>query len=115
MTQTSPAVERLPGRVLSAAGGVYDVELDDRSVVQASLRGRLKREERTGEKVVVGDRVDVVPEKSGADTVWAIDHVHERTTLLARRAPGKAPRPKPIVANVDQVIPVFAAASPAPS
>jgi ribosome biogenesis GTPase / thiamine phosphate phosphatase len=103
----------LTGTVLRKQGGVYEVETPGQ-VLEAVLRGRLKREERTGEKVVVGDRVDVVPEKSGADTVWAIDRVHERATLLARRAPGKAPRPKPIVANVDQLLIVFAAANPAP-
>jgi ribosome biogenesis GTPase len=103
----------LTGTVLRKQGGVYEVETPD-GVLEASLRGRLKREERTGEKVVVGDRVDIVPEKSGAETVWAIDRVHERRTLLARRAPGKAPRPKPIVANVDQLLIVFAAANPDP-
>ena len=103
----------LTGTVLRKQGGVYEVETPGQ-VLEAVLRGRLKREEKTGEKVVVGDRVDVVPEKSGTGTVWAIDRVHERATLLARRAPGKAPRPKPIVANVDQLLIVFAAANPAP-
>ncbi|HEX8690964.1 MAG TPA: ribosome small subunit-dependent GTPase A [Longimicrobium sp.] len=103
----------LTGTVLRAQGGVYEVETPG-GVLEAVLRGRLKREERTGEKVVVGDRVDVEPEASGAQTVWAIQRVHDRSTLLARRAPGKAPRPKPIVANVDQVLVVFSAARPAP-
>ena len=40
--------------------------------------------------------------------------MHARTTVLARKAPGTAPRPKPIVANVDQVLIVFAAAHPDP-
>ncbi|HEX2202917.1 MAG TPA: ribosome small subunit-dependent GTPase A [Longimicrobium sp.] len=103
----------LTGTVLRAQGGVYEVETPD-GVREAVLRGRLKREERTGEKVVVGDRVDLAPEASGEREVWAIERVHERRTLLARRAPGKAPRPKPIVANVDQVLIVFAAARPSP-
>jgi ribosome biogenesis GTPase / thiamine phosphate phosphatase len=101
------------GTVRRAQGGVYEVETPD-GVLEAVLRGRLKREERTGERVVVGDRVDLEPEQSGGDTVWAIQKVHERTTLLARRAPGKAPRAKPIVANLDQVVIVFAAARPDP-
>jgi ribosome biogenesis GTPase len=46
--------------------------------------------------------------------VWAIEKVHERHSVLARRAPGKAPRAKVIVANVDQVMIVFAAARPEP-
>lgn len=101
------------GTVRRGLGGVYEVETPE-GVVEAGLRGRLKREERTGEKVVVGDRVDVDEDRAGEDTVWSIVKVHERTTVLARKAPGKAPRPKPIVANVDQVLVVFAAARPDP-
>ncbi len=101
------------GTVRRAQGGVYEVETPD-GVLEAVLRGRLKREQRTGERVVVGDRVDLAPEQAGDATVWAIERVHERTTLLARKAPGKAPRPKPIVANLDQVVIVFAAAHPDP-
>ena len=103
----------LTGTVLRAQGGVYDVETSD-GMVEARLRGRLKREQRTGEKVVVGDRVDVEPEEGEAEQGWTVERVHERRTVLARKAPGKAPRPKVIVANVDQVLVVFAAANPTP-
>ncbi|HYR08742.1 MAG TPA: ribosome small subunit-dependent GTPase A [Longimicrobium sp.] len=103
----------LSGTVLQGLGGVYEVQTPE-GVVEAVLRGRIKRDERTGAKVVVGDRVDVDEERAGEETVWAIVNVHERTTVLARRAPGKAPRPKAIVANVDQVLIVFAAAHPDP-
>ena len=101
------------GTVRRGLGGVYEVETPE-GVIEAGLRGRIKRDERTGEKVVVGDRVDVDEEVAGEGTVWVIVRVHERTTVLARRAPGKAPRPKAIVANVDQVLVVFAAAHPDP-
>ncbi|HLM68094.1 MAG TPA: ribosome small subunit-dependent GTPase A, partial [Longimicrobium sp.] len=101
------------GTVRRGLGGVYEVETPE-GVIEAALRGRIKRDERTGEKVVVGDRVDVDEEVAGETTVWVIVRVHERTTVLARRAPGKAPRPKAIVANVDQVLVVFAAANPDP-
>ena len=103
----------LSGTVLQGLGGVYEVQTPE-GVVEAVLRGRIKRDERTGAKVVVGDRVDVEEERAGEETVWAIVRVHDRTTVLARRAPGKAPRPKAIVANVDQVLIVFAAAHPDP-
>ncbi|HEX2076615.1 MAG TPA: ribosome small subunit-dependent GTPase A [Longimicrobium sp.] len=101
------------GTVLQGLGGVYEVQTPE-GVVEAVLRGRIKRDERTGARVIVGDRVDVEQERAGEGTVWAIVGVHERSTVLARRAPGKAPRPKPIVANVDQVLIVFAAAHPEP-
>lgn len=104
----------LTGTVLRALGGVYDVETPG-GMVAATLRGRIKRDERTGDKVVVGDRVDVEPAGGASGgPEWAIARIHERRTVLARKAPGKAPRPKVIVANVDQVLIVFAAAHPAP-
>lgn len=99
----------MTGIVLRAHGGIYEVETPV-GVVEAVLRGRLKREERLGERVVVGDRVEV--EREGA--AWTIEQVGERQSALVRRAPGKAPRAKVIVANVDQVIVVFAAARPEP-
>lgn len=103
----------LTGTVLRGLGGVYEVETAD-GVVEARLRGRVKRDERSGDKVVVGDRVDVESEPTNTGEDWVVTRVHERRTVLARRSPGKAPRAKPIVANVDQVLVVFAAAHPSP-
>lgn len=103
----------MTGTVLRAHGGIYEIETPG-GVVEAVLRGRVKREERVGEKVVVGDRVEVARGESRGEEVWTIEEVHERRSALVRRAPGKAPRAKVIVANVDQVVVVFAAAHPAP-
>lgn len=105
-------VVRHRGTVRRTGGGVYDVELDSGSVVSASLRGRLKLEARTGDRVVIGDRVDVEVQPDGSATIEAVE---PRRTELARRAPGQgARRAKIIVANVDQVVIVFAAAHPEP-
>ncbi len=104
----------MTGTILRARGGIYEVETPE-GVIEASLRGRLKRVEKTGEKVVAGDRVEVERAESGAAAVWTIEEVHPRRTALVRRAPGKAPRPKPIIANVDRVVIVFAAAYPEPN
>ncbi len=103
----------LTGTVLLAQGGVYEIETPE-GTVEASLRGRLKREERTGDKVVVGDVVDLGRGSGSGGEAWTIERVHDRRSVLARRAPGKAPRAKVIVANVDQVLIVFAAARPDP-
>lgn len=83
-------------------------------IVHAVLRGRLKREERLGDRVVVGDRVMVGRTEGGEAEAWAIEEVLERRSSLARKAPGKAPRAKVIVANVDQIVIVFAVARPEP-
>lgn len=103
---------RYGGTVRRVAGGVYEVQLETGEVVEASLRGRLKLEQRTGDRVVVGDRVEV--ERQGEEDV-TIEAVLDRHSELARRAPGQgARRAKVIVANVDQVVAVFAAADPEP-
>jgi ribosome biogenesis GTPase / thiamine phosphate phosphatase len=107
------APESRSGIVLRAHGGVYEVETPD-GVVEAVLRGRVKREERVGDRVVVGDRVRVLrTEVSGRDA-WTIEAVTERTSELVRKAPGKAPRAKVIVANLDQVVIVFSVTRPDP-
>jgi ribosome biogenesis GTPase len=108
---------QIPGLVRAAVGGTYEVELHqgpvDGRVVDATLRGRLKREERTGQAVVVGDRVGV---QSHADGSHTIERVEERTSELARRAPGASGRhrAKVVVANVDQLVAVFSVARPEP-
>ncbi len=78
--------------------------------MQATLRGRLKKDEKSGDRVVAGDHVEIVMDAGGG----VIDHVETRRSLLARRSPGRRPRIKPIVANVDQVVVVLAAAHPEP-
>lgn len=100
------------GIVLRTRGGVYDVETTD-GVYEAVLRGRVKRQERVGDRVVVGDRVTLALDAAEGEA-WTIEDVEERTSALVRRAPGKAPRAKVIVANVDRIIIVFAAAKPYP-
>jgi ribosome biogenesis GTPase len=97
-------------------GGTYEVEVHPEGasrVVEASLRGRLKREQRTGDAVVVGDRVVVARQEDGGHTIEA---VASRTNELARRAPGRGRHrgAKVLVANVDQLVAVFAVADPQP-
>lgn len=100
------------GTVRRAAGGVYEVELEGGAVVRAALRGRLKLEQRTGDRVVPGDRVEVEHHPDGSITIEAVE---DRRSELARQAPGaRGRRAKVIVANVDQVVVVFAAARPDP-
>jgi ribosome biogenesis GTPase / thiamine phosphate phosphatase len=98
--------------VLRASGGVYDVALDDGTVAGASLRGRLKLQQRTGDRVVAGDRVELETQPDGSFT---IELVHPRHSELARRAPGHGRKAKVIVANIDRVVVVFAAAAPEPN
>lgn len=112
------------GVVLSGTGGAYQVLVADGTTVESSLRGRLKhgapkqsgRSDGTGEarplKLAVGDRVTL--ERDSATEGWSITSIHPRSGRLARRAPGGARGERVIVANVDQVVVVFAAAKPEP-
>lgn len=62
--------------------------------------------------VAVGDVVNVI---DAGTATGVIIEVHERRSALTRRAAGPKPLEQVIVANVDQVVCVVAAAKPAPS
>jgi len=101
---------RMKGAVHGVEGGVYRVELEDGSSVDATLRGRLKKERRTGGQVVIGDRVEV----SAQGDTWTVDAVEDRDTQLVRRGVGGR-RAKVMAANIDRVFAVVAAREPDPS
>ena len=123
----TPRVER--GIVLGGTGGSWRVRSEDGRIVDASLRGRLKREPaartavadtprrdggEAGErlKLAVGDEVLFEPDERGG--AWAIREILPRRSRLARRAPGGAYGERIVAANVDQVVIVFAVAKPEP-
>lgn len=67
------------------------------------------------ERVVCGDRVDVVGDTSGAaGTLARIVRVADRATLLRRTADDTDPVERVIVANADQLVVVTALADPEP-
>lgn len=115
------------GVVLSGTGGIWRVRRDDGEVTDASLRGRVKKSNagRRSDgslrrdtissaadtlKLTIGDRVEL--EQDGDAT--AIAGILPRRSRLARRAPGGGRGERIVAANVDQVVVVFAAASPEP-
>ena len=117
------------GVVLSGTGGVWRVRRDEGTIVEASLRGRVKKSNagRRADgslrrdtiasaaetlKLAVGDRV--LLEHDGGGSVWAIAEILPRRSRLARRAPGGGQGERIVAANVDQVVVVFAAANPEP-
>ena len=116
------------GTVLSGTGGIWQIRTDDGVQRDASLRGRLKQEisgktarETKGStsldsdralKLAVGDRVSL--DSNENDDAWTIDAIEPRQSKLARKRPGNAKGERVIVANLDQVLVVFAAANPEP-
>lgn len=117
------------GVVANGTGGVWRVVSDDGTEFDAVLRGRLKKVD-TGRrsdgsirrdtvaaaeqtlKLAVGDRVRLVHDPHAQ--AWAIDEILPRRSRLARRSPGGGKGERVIVANVDQVLIMFAAAKPEP-
>lgn len=101
----------LQGRVVRLQSGFYAV-VTDMGQFTCSLRGRLKRRTEQEDVVAIGDLVTIsaFPDFSGA-----IDAVEPRSHSLFRMDP----RPKGafkqiLLANVDQVVFVFACAQPDP-
>jgi ribosome biogenesis GTPase / thiamine phosphate phosphatase len=103
----------LPGTILRARSGFYSVLTDDGRVVESQLRGLLKRDRQATDLAVIGDRVRValLPDGQGA-----IERVEPRSSKFSRRQPGPRGvwKEDMLVANVDQVLVVFACADPMP-
>ncbi|WP_136520652.1 ribosome small subunit-dependent GTPase A [Cellulomonas telluris] len=75
----------------------------------------MKARELGRERVVPGDRVDVVGDTSGAkDTLARIVRIGERRTVLRRTADDTDPVERVIVANADRLVVVTALADPEP-
>ncbi|MGC4190640.1 MAG: ribosome small subunit-dependent GTPase A [Thermomicrobiales bacterium] len=110
------APEGMPqGRVVRAHGLWYEVALDDPEaespVVLATVRGQLKREMRRTDIVAVGDRVAVslLPDREAV-----IEWIGPRARALVRTARNTRDTDQVIVANLDQVLFVFAVRDPKP-
>ncbi len=105
--------EARTGVVLHGTGGVWQVRTDDGATVATTLRGRLKleREDAPHVKLAVGDRVTLAEDARGG--AWTIAAIAPRRSTLARRSPsGRGERV--VIANVDQVVVVFALVRPEP-
>lgn len=109
----APTETLLHGTVLRARSGFYTVRIDDGTQLECRLRGRVKQERGDSDLVVIGDRVAVAPLGDGEGMIESIE---PRRTRFSRRQPGPRGTWKEdmIVANLDQVLVVFACADPMP-
>lgn len=83
----------MKGIITKGIGGFYYVKAEDGAVHECKARGIFRK---NGIKPTIGDRVEI----SGG----SIDEIYERSSYLVR----------PSVANIDNLVIVIAAASPAP-
>ena len=102
------------GLVLRARSGFYTIATTEGDLVEARLRGRMKKERQASDLAVIGDRVTV---ERLADGSGAIASVEPRTRRFSRRQPGPRGswREDVIVANADLVAAVFACDRPPPN
>ena len=97
------------GMIITVDRGRFRVLISDRDVTATKAR----QLGRTG--VIVGDRVRVVGDTTGAEgTLARIVQVENRDTVLRRTADDDDPYERPIVANADQLVIVTALADPPP-
>ena len=102
------------GLVLRARSGFYTVMTDAGQLIEAHLRGRMKKERQASDIAVIGDRVtvEILPDGTGA-----IEAVEPRERRFSRRQPGPRGswREDVMVANADLVVAVFACDHPPPN
>jgi ribosome biogenesis GTPase / thiamine phosphate phosphatase len=107
------------GRVVRAQSGFFVVETEHGRVT-AVLRGRLRRDRQSAGLAALGDRVRVELIQRAAGDAGLLEgvilDVLPRDAVLARRAPGSKGvwAQDVVVANIDLLVPVFAARNPAP-
>ena len=102
------------GLVLRARSGFYTIATDEGDLVEARLRGRVKRERQASDLAVIGDRVTVERLPDGTGAIVAIE---PRERRFSRRQPGPRGswREDVMVANPDLVALVFACDRPPPN
>jgi len=105
------SADLVPGWVVHLSSGFYTVQTPQGQVV-CQLRGRLKRLRAEGDVIAVGDRVQIRLLPDGSGVIEAIEPRHSALIRLD-------PRPRGVyrqilLANIDQIVLVFACAEPAP-
>ena len=114
---TRPRSKQRPAHADAADGTVFAVDRGRYGVLVDGVEVTAMRARELGRtSMVVGDRVGVVGDVSGApDTLARIVRLDERDTVLRRTADDNDPTERVIVANADQLVIVAALANPEPS
>lgn len=106
--------EAVPGFVTGVDRGRYTILVDEDGPDERTITA-MKARELTRDRIVCGDRVEMVGDVSGEDgTLSRIVRITERATVLRRTADDTDPYERIIVANADQLVIVTALANPEP-
>src|SRR5690606_31613191 len=110
-----PAYEQaVIGRIITVDRGRYTAILDEDTANERIVIAARARELRR-QAIVPGDLVGLVGDTSGKpDTLARLIRIEERTTLLRRSADDTDATERVVVANVDKLVIVVAAANPEP-
>lgn len=104
--------ELLSGWVTRMQSGFMTVRTEEAGLVLCRLRGRLKRKRFEGDMLAIGDKVKISLQSPGQGM---IEEVEPRVRALIRMAPTPNGEYRQILlANLDQVLLVFACAQPEP-
>ncbi len=114
---TRPRSKQRPAHADAADGTVFAVDRGRYGVLVGETEVTAMRARELGRAaMVVGDRVGVVGDLSGApDALARIVRLDDRETVLRRTADDNDPHERVIVANADQLVIVSALADPEPS
>jgi ribosome biogenesis GTPase / thiamine phosphate phosphatase len=99
------------GQIIRQQSGFFQVQTAQ-GVVVCQLRGRLKQGPMKGDIVSVGDRVQIVVQVDGSGSIEEIEPRHSALVRLDPRPNGLYRQI--LLANLDQVVLVFACAQPTP-
>ena len=92
----------MKGKIIRGIGGFYYVQAEDGEVYECRAKGIFRKEKI---KPLPGDNVEMSVVQDGEKPAGNVDAILPRQNVLIR----------PAVANVDQALVIFAAASPKPN
>ena len=103
--------EKTPGIVIRYQSGIFSIQTVER-VVTCGMRGKLKRRTIQGDVISIGDQVEITVLSDGSGVIEAILPRHSE--LVRMNPTPKGEFRQILLANPDQIVAVFACASPEP-
>ncbi|MEJ6505526.1 MAG: ribosome small subunit-dependent GTPase A [Crocinitomicaceae bacterium] len=94
----------MQGEVIKSTGKWYKVLLVDGTIIQASIKGKLRLEGlRTTNPIAAGDVVNLKEVNASGETIYTIQGIEERKNYLVRKSTNLSKQMQIIAANIDRV------------